>query len=69
MPYIVDIYSHSSAGPTTLEAPTITAARKEAESYGSLADKAIIKTKSGKVVAQHRRDQSGNGLNWFRAEI
>jgi len=45
---------------------TIRAAREFAASYGTDADYCII-TKAGRVCAEHRRDPSGNGLNWFAA--
>ena len=67
-------YRAELSGPSWTIAPTamfatIREARRWAESYGTGADRcAIIATRSGHVVAEHRRDTSGDGRRWFRAE-
>ena len=45
---------------------SIQEARKWAESFGSTADKAVIR-RGAKSVAEHRRDTSGDGRRWFKA--
>lgn len=63
-PYTVEI----SRG-TRLEFPTITACRKWVEQFGTTADQCNIYNRKGQLVAQHRRDTSGKGDRWFRAEV
>jgi hypothetical protein len=49
-------------GPT-IDTATIAEARRWAEGYGMLADRCIVTTPSGRVVAEHWRD----GSHWYRA--
>lgn len=55
-------------GPTR-EFSTIAEARRWAESFGTTADRCVIATPSGRVVAEHRRDPSGDGTRWYRAIV
>ncbi len=48
---------------------TIRAARQWAEEYGTTADACTIRDSKGVVVAEHRRDMSGDGTHWFAATI
>ena len=53
-----------SHGPKA-EFKTIREARAWAEEYGATADWCTIYDLKGRAVAQHRRDTSGTGQNWF----
>lgn len=48
---------------------TIREARRWAESFGDAADLCTVRTASGRVVAEHRRDSNGDGRRWFRAAM
>lgn len=65
--YFAEISGSSFARPDVAEFPTITAARKWAESYGTTADRCIIRRHRGKVVAIHARDTAGSGARWYKA--
>lgn len=65
--YHAKLYGSGWASGPEQDFDTITAARKWAEEYGTTADSCTIKDKAGRVVAEHRRDMSGNGERWFRA--
>jgi hypothetical protein len=68
-PYTARIGGHSwSRGPEA-EFGTIRECRAFAESYGSTADYCTIEDHKGRAVASHRRDTSGDGMRWFRAEV
>jgi hypothetical protein len=47
--------------------PTIRKCRMWAEEYGQTADRCTITDTYGRVVALHRRDNSGDGTRWYRA--
>lgn len=67
-PYTAEIGGSSwSQGPRH-EFATIREARAWAEGYGTTADWCEISDKHGHVIASHRRDTSGDGLRWYRAE-
>lgn len=57
-----------AVGPVT-DHPTITEARRWAESFGTTADVCVITTPSGRRIAEHRRDPNGDGTHWFRAVL
>ena len=62
---------HGSAwaiGPKA-DHPTIAAARRWAECYGTTADRCTIRTRSGREVALHVRDTSGDGSRWHRGAV
>lgn len=66
-------YTATLSGPAWTSGPmarfaTIREARSWAESYGTTADRCVIMTRNGRVVAEHRRDTSGDGSRWYRAE-
>lgn len=68
-PYTAEIGGHSwSHGPQN-EFATIRECRNWAESYGTTADWCVIYDRAGRKVAEHRRDTSGSGMRWFRAQI
>ena len=67
--YTAQIGGHSWANGPIAEFRTLTAAREWAEEYGTTADWCRISDSSGKVVAEHRRDPSGDGTKWFQAAI
>lgn len=64
--YAAELFGNSWKQGPRAEFATITAARKWAEEFGTTADRCVI-TSRGKVVAEHRRDLSGDGTRWFRA--
>ena len=67
--YTAEITGNSwSQGPVA-EFPTITAARKWAEEYGTTADCCTITDAKGREVANHRRDSNGDGTRWYRASV
>lgn len=67
--YTAELYGSSwSRGPVD-DFDTITEARRWAESFGTTADRCVIATRSGRVVAEHVRDTNGDGTRWFRATI
>ena len=47
---------------------TIREARAYAEEFGNTASVCRI-YKGNKKVAEHRRDTSGDGMRWFKAEV
>lgn len=47
---------------------SIAAAREWAEGYGKRANRCTIcRYGSTKIIAEHRRDPSGDGTRWFKA--
>ena len=53
-----------------VSADTIKEAREIAESYGATANSAaVIRRKDSVTIALFRRDTSGRGRDWFRANI
>lgn len=65
MKYIAQIFTNY--GIKNIPCDTITAARKEAEAYGTTASSCAILTASGKCIARHVRDDNGDGTRWFKA--
>ncbi|MDP2350088.1 MAG: hypothetical protein Q8M74_02915 [Chloroflexota bacterium] len=47
---------------------TIRECRRWAEAYGTTADRCTIAARSGRVVALHVRDTSGDGTRWYRSD-
>ena len=67
-PYVADVGGASSMfAPVQL--PSVRECRAHAESYGCTADWCEISDAKGRLVASHRRDKSGDGIRWFRAQI
>ena len=48
---------------------TIREARRWAESFGDTANHCTVRTASGSVVAEHRRDANDDGRRWFRVAM
>lgn len=69
MTYTATISGSSWAQSPTAQFATITAARAWAEEYGTTADRCTITDRKGRVIAEHRRDTSGDGCRWFKAAI
>lgn len=69
MTYHASLYGSSIRDSIDNAFETITAAREWAETYGNTADYCVITTASGKVVASHVRDTSGDGMTWRKASI
>jgi hypothetical protein len=67
--YTAEIGGSSWSKGPKVEFATIREARAWAEEYGTTADYCLIYNSKGRLVASHRRDQNGNGQNWFRAMI
>lgn len=68
-PYTAQIGGQSwSVGPQA-EFSTIREARYWAEEYGTTADWCSIYDPQGALVASHRRDTSGCGDRWYRAQV
>ena len=67
--YIAYLGGSSWAKGPVSEFDTITECRNWAESYGNTADHCNVYTQSGKQVASHRRDNNGNGMDWFKASF
>ena len=68
-PYIAYMGGSSWRTGPHAEFPTIRECRAYAESYGTTADWCVIQTIGGVKVAEHKRDQSGDGTRWYRASI
>ena len=66
--YTAEIFGSSWSQGPICEFPTISEARKWAESYGTTADWCSIRL-AGREIASHRRDSNGDGTRWFRASI
>ena len=66
-PYIAHLGGSGWASGPRAEFRTIRECRAWAESYGTTADCCEITDSKGRLVASHRRDTSGSGLDWFRA--
>ena len=66
--YTAQLYGSSWADGPKADHPTITAARRWAEEYGTTADLCIIRNRAGREVARHVRDTAGDGARWDRAE-
>ena len=58
-----------AGNPLYISAQSITSARREAEDHGDTIDCAEIYTRRGVLVGVHRRDNSGDGLRWFRSAL
>jgi hypothetical protein len=59
-----------SGWPSRAQFPTIRECRRWAEEHGRVdADRCVIEDKAGRIVAIHMRDQSGDGMRWFRAQV
>ncbi|MDA8237388.1 MAG: hypothetical protein M0T75_05825 [Chloroflexi bacterium] len=64
--YRAELFGSSwTSGPTT-DHPTIGAARRWAESFGTTADLCVIRDRRGREVARHVRDTAGDGTRWHR---
>jgi len=50
------------------EATTLREARNQIEAHGSTQDMGRV-YRGSRLVAEYRRDTSGDGRKWFRAEI
>ena len=65
--YTAEISGASFGRPVVSEVSTITAARVWAESYGTTADRCVVRRPRGKVVAVYIRDTASPGLRWYKA--
>jgi hypothetical protein len=64
--FTAELYGSSWAvGPKT-DTPTITAARRWAEDFGTMADGCVIRNRAGREAARHVRDTAGDGTRWYR---
>ncbi len=61
-----DMYTATIDGAKVADFPTVSAARAWAEDHGTTASVCVIR-RGDRVVAEHRRDTSGDG-RWFKAE-
>ncbi len=68
-PYTAEMGGCDIAAGEICEFPTIRAARAWAETHGHLAHFCSIRDRAGRLVASHRRDQSGDGVHWFAAAV
>ena len=66
-PYTAELFGSSWAQGPVQQFPTITAARKWAEEYGTTADWCRISDAKGNLIAGHRREPSSG--TWFRAAV
>lgn len=69
MKYTAEMHGSSWKQGPAAEFPTITAARAWAEEYGTTADRCTITSTQGRIVAEHRRDTSGDGTRWFKSTL
>lgn len=65
MRYTAKLYGKNMA-TITKEFDLICDARRWAESYGDKADKCIIQCRKDGIISSHIRDNTGDGLRWYR---
>lgn len=68
MTYTAELFGSGWAQGPRATFATIHECREWAEEYGTTADECVI-YKNGKVVARHKRDTNGNGMEWFEATL
>ena len=68
--YRIEISGHQWTSDPVHGANTLRECAEIADNYGTTADVAIVRlVKTGRAVAQYRRNPEGQGDTWYRAEL